>query len=232
MLVDILIIGGMVVIVMDMFDVDVVIDGEEIVVVGDVLLMLDVMEMIDVEGLFVMFGMIDLYVYIDDMFLIDIYEMVLVVVVFGGVIFYVDFVWQVWMGELFIFEEGGMLLEGIECKCEKVVNVYVDYVFYGVIICEDLVVLLEFVDVVDVGVFLFKMFIIYEYGFLNGFMYIVMEEIVDIDVVGVYYIEDVLFIDVFIVWFKVEGCGDLIDYLQLWLDYVEVMVVEDVVWMV
>ena len=227
--VDTLITGGTVVTATDTFDADVAIDGEEIVAVGDASSMPNATETIDAEGLLVMPGMIDPHVHIDDMFSIDTHETASAAAALGGVTSYVDFAWQAWTGELSIFEEGGTLLEGIERKREKAANAHVDYAFHGAITREDPAVLSELADAVDAGVSSFKMFTTYEHGLSNGFMHTVMEEIADIDAVGVYHTEDASLIDALTARFKAEGRGDPTDYPQSRPDYAEAMAAEDAV---
>lgn len=82
---------------------------------------------------------------------------------------------------------------------------FVDFGLYGGIFREDDVVFEEILVFVDDGVILFKMYIVYEFGVLNGFFKWVFDCFVEYDVVGVVYSEDDLVCWVFIVEFWVVG---------------------------
>lgn len=228
--VDTIITGGTVVTASDAFDADVAIDDGEIVSVGSSS-MPDADERIDASGLLVMPGMIDPHVHVDDMFSIDTHETASAAAALGGVTSYVDFAWQAWEGDLSIFEEEGTLMGGIQRKREKAEGARVDHAFHGAITREDPEVLDEISDAIGAGVPSFKMFTAYEHGLSNGFMHRVMEELADLDAVGVYHTEDSSITDMFTERFKKEGRGAPTDYPQSRPDYAEAMAAEDAIQM-
>ena len=227
--VDTIIADGTVVTASDTFEADVAIDDGEIVGMGSESSMPETDDRVDASGLLVMPGAIDPHVHVDDMFSIDTHETASAAAALGGVTSYIDFAWQAWKGDLSIFEEEGTLMEGIERKRDKAEGAYVDYGFHGSITREDPAVLDELSDAVEAGVSSFKMFTAYEHGLSNGFMHQVMEEIADLDAVGVYHTEDSSITDMLTARFKEEGRGDPTDYPQSRPDYAEAMAAEDAV---
>ncbi|ESP87031.1 dihydroorotase [Candidatus Halobonum tyrrellensis] len=226
---DTVISGGTVVTATDTFEADVAIDGGEIAAVGAPDSMPDADETVDASGLLVMPGVIDPHVHVDDMFSIDTHETASAAAALGGVTSYVDFAWQAWEGDLSIFDEAGTLLEGIERKREKAADAHVDYAFHAAITREDPAVLDELADAVEAGVSSFKMFTAYEHGLSNGFMHRVMEELADLDAVGVYHTEDSTITDMLTERFQAEGKGDPTYYPKSRPDYAEAMAAEDAV---
>ncbi|WP_129113577.1 dihydroorotase [Halegenticoccus tardaugens] len=227
--IDTIITNGTIVTATETFEADVAVDEGEIVGVGVPSSMPDADEHIDASGLLVMPGVIDPHVHVDDMFSIDTHETASAAAALGGVTSYIDFAWQAWEGDLSIFSEEGTLMEGIKRKRDKAEDAYVDYSFHGAITREDPAVLDELSDAIKAGVPSFKMFTAYEHGLSNGFMHQVIEEIADLDAVGVYHTEDSSVTDMLTERFKKEGRGDPTDYPQSRPDYAEAMAAEDAV---
>jgi dihydropyrimidinase len=231
MTVDTVIAGGEVVTASDRFRADVAIDGGEIAAVGDPDSMPDAEETIDATGRLVMPGIIDPHVHIDDMFSVDSYETATAAAALGGITTYVDFAWQAWEGELSIFEEEGSLLEGVERKQEKGEGALIDFGLHGAVTREDPAVLDELEDVVEAGVSSFKMFTAYEIGLTYGFMHRVLEEVAELDAVGVFHTEDATVTDMLTERFIEEGKGDAPWYPRSRPDYTEAMAAHDAVTM-
>lgn len=226
---DTVITGGTVVTSTDTFEASVAIEDEKIVAVGDEASMPDAAETVDATGLLVMPGIIDPHVHIEDHFSVDTYETGTGAAALGGVTTYIDFAWQAWVGELSDYDEESTLLEGVRRKQEKGEQAIIDYGLHGAITREDPDVLDELADVADAGVTSFKMFTAYEIGLGNGFMNRVLEEIADIDAVGVFHTEDASICDELTDLFKEEGKGDPTWYPQSRPDYAEAMAAEDAV---
>lgn len=186
-------------------------------------------ETVDASGQFIMPGVVDPHVHIDDMFSGDTYETATSAAAVGGVTTYIDFAWAAWLGELSLWEEEGTLLEGIERKQQKGEGALIDYSLHGAFTREDPALIEEIPEVIDAGVTSFKMFTAYEIGLGNGFMNRVINKLAVEDAVGVFHTEDAEVCDDLTEQLVEEGKGEPKWYPQSRPDYAEAMAAEDAV---
>jgi dihydropyrimidinase len=184
---------------------------------------------INAEGCYVMPGIVDPHVHIDDMFSIDSYETATRAAARGGVTTLVDFAWQAWEGELSPWNREGTLLEGIDRKQQKAENAYIDYSLHGGITRDDHEVLDELEAAVERGVSSFKMFTAYEIGLPNGFINRVFKRLSDLDAVAALHTEDGDVCDDLTEQLRSEGRSEAEWYPRSRPDYAEAMAAEDAV---
>ena len=225
MTVDKVIAGGVVVTPEDTFEGSIAIDGERIVAVGDESSLPEARERFDVEGKFVMPGVVDPHVHVDEVpeNRAGTYEAESAAAALGGVTTFIDFAWQ--GGDRRIDEDGGGdLLDGIEHKKSKSEQSYVDYSVHGVLYREDPDTFDEIGPAVDAGVTSFKMFMsTYAVGVSNGFIDEAFEHIADHDAVAVLHTEDPSVCERKLERMQREGRGRATDYPDSRPDYAEAM---------
>lgn len=210
-------------------DASVALDDGVIAAVGQEDALPEADETVDASGQFVMPGVVDPHVHIDDMFSVDTYETATSAAAVGGVTTYIDFAWAAWLGELSLWEEEGTLLEGIERKQQKGEGALIDYSLHGAFTREDPALIEEIPEVIDAGVTSFKLFTAYEIGLGNGFMNRVINKLAVEDAVGVFHTEDEEVCTDLTEQLVEEGKGDPEYYPQSRPDYAEAMAAEDAV---
>ncbi len=228
-MVDSVITGGVIVTPNQTFKADITVTDGKIQGIVDNANSVAADEVIDATNKFVMPGIVDPHVHIDDMFSIDSYKTATRAAARGGVTTVIDFAWQAWEGETSIWNEEATLMKGIEQKQKKAKDSYIDYSLHGGITRPDSEVLDELVDAIDAGVTSFKMFTAYEIGLPNGFIRRVFDSLSSLDAVAVLHTEDG------------SVCDDLTEELERadkkdarWYpdsrpDYAEAMAAEDAV---
>jgi dihydropyrimidinase len=172
------------------FDGAVAIDEGSIVAVGTESALPAADRTVDASGLFVMPGVVDPHVHIDDHVSLDTYGSATAAAALGGVTTCIDFAWQAYVGEESPWEEEGTLQEGVERKRGKAENALIDYGLHGGILREGSDLFAEMGELVEAGVTSFKMYTTYEFGLSNGFIREVFERLGELDAVGVAHTED------------------------------------------
>lgn len=210
-------------------DASVALDDGIIAAVGQEHALPEADETVDASGQFIIPGVVDPHVHIDDMFSEDTYETATSAAAVGGVTTYIDFAWAAWLGELSLWEEEGTLLEGIERKQQKGEGALIDYSLHGAFTREDPALIEEIPEVIDAGVTSFKMFTAYEIGLGNGFMNRVINKLAVEDAVGVFHTEDAEVCNDLTEQLVEEGKGEPEWYPQSRPDYAEAMAAEDAV---
>lgn len=210
-------------------DASVALDDGTIAAVGQEHALPEADETVDASGQFILPGVVDPHVHIDDMFSEDTYETATSAAAVGGITTYIDFAWAAWLGELSLWEEEGTLLEGIERKQQKGEGALIDYSLHGAFTREDPSLIEEIPEVIDAGVTSFKMFTAYEIGLGNGFMNRVINKLAVEDAVGVFHTEDAEVCDDLTEQLVEEGKGEPKWYPQSRPDYAEAMAAEDAV---
>ena len=183
---------------------------------------------IDASGLYVMPGVVDPHVHIDDHVSLDSYESATSAAALGGVTSLIDFAWQAYVGDESHWEAEGTLTEGIERKREKAEDALIDFGFHGGILREGDDLFDEIEELVESGITSFKMYTTYEFGVSNGYIRRVFERLADLDAVGVAHTEDDAVCDSLTADFREAGRDD-----PTWLprarpDYAEAMAADDV----
>lgn len=229
MVVDTVISGGTLVTAEGVLDASVALNDGIIEAIGRESALPDADQTIDASGHFVMPGVVDPHVHVDDMFSIDTYESASKAAAVGGTTTYVDFAWPAWIGELSLWDEEGSLMEGIARKREKGEKSLIDYSLHGGFTREDPSLIDEIPDAIASGVTSFKMFTAYEIGLGNGFMNRVINKIAEEGGVGVFHTEDPDVCDDLTDQFIEEGKGDPEWYPESRPDYAEAMAAEDAV---
>lgn len=172
------------------FDGAVAIDDGTIVGVGREDALPDASRTIDASGLFVLPGVVDPHVHVDDHVSLDTYESATGAAALGGVTTLVDFAWQAYVGEQSPWDEEGSLRDGVERKREKGENALIDFGLHGGILREGSDLFEEIEGLVEEGITSFKMYTTYEFGLSNGFIREVFEHLRELDAVGVAHTED------------------------------------------
>lgn len=190
MTIDTVISGGTLVTSRNTFANDLAIDNGTIVGIGDKHCMPESEETIDASGLLVMPGVIDPHVHIDDHVSLDTYETATSAAALGGITTVIDFAWQSYVSEDSPWEEEKTLQEGVERKREKGEKALIDFGLHGGILREDPALFDELAGLVESGVTSFKMYTTYEFRLSNGFIREVLEELRELDAVGVAHTED------------------------------------------
>jgi dihydropyrimidinase len=183
---------------------------------------------IDASGLYVMPGVVDPHVHIDDHVSLDSYESATSAAALGGVTSLIDFAWQAYVGDESHWEAEGTLTEGVERKREKAEDALIDFGFHGGILREGDDLFDEIEELVESGITSFKMYTTYEFGVSNGYIRRVFERLADLDAVGVAHTEDDAVCDSLTAEFREAGRDD-----PTWLprarpDYAEAMAADDV----
>ena len=183
---------------------------------------------IDASGLYVMPGVVDPHVHIDDHVSLDSYESATSAAALGGVTSLIDFAWQAYVGDESHWEAEGTLTEGIERKREKAEDALIDFGFHGGILREGDDLFDEIEELVESGITSFKMYTTYEFGVSNGYIRRVFERLADLNAVGVAHTEDDAVCDSLTAEFREAGRDD-----PTWLprarpDYAEAMAADDV----
>ncbi|WP_264555005.1 dihydroorotase [Halocatena marina] len=226
MTVDTILSGGTVVTDTRTFDADVAIRDGTIAAIGSSESLPPARTVVDVSGCLVMPGFVDPHVHIDDSASIDTYETATAAAASGGITTVIDFAWQTEDNSL--ENSPRPLTAGIERKQEKAENAYVDYSLHGGITIETEDVLEELATAVEMGVTSFKMFTAYDFRISNGFIYKILEEIANLDAVGVFHTEDNSVCETLIEAFKTTGRNESTWYPQSRPDFAEAMAVENV----
>ncbi|MDJ1434825.1 amidohydrolase family protein [Halostagnicola sp. A-GB9-2] len=190
MTIDTVIRGGTLVTSQNTFTSDLAVDDGTIVAIGDQHCLPESDETIDAAGLLVMPGVVDPHVHIDDHVSLDTYETATSAAALGGVTTVIDFAWQSYVSEDSPWEEEKTLQEGVKRKRKKGGNALVDFGLHGGILREDPAVFDELASLVESGITSFKMYTTYEFGLSNGFIHDVLEELREVDAVGVAHTED------------------------------------------
>ncbi|PSP65443.1 allantoinase [Halobacteriales archaeon QH_8_64_26] len=183
---------------------------------------------IDASGLYVMPGVVDPHVHIDDHVSLDNYESATSAAALGGATSLIDFAWQAYVGDESHWEAEGTLTEGVERKREKAEDALIDFGFHGGILREGDDLFVEIEELVESGITSFKMYTTYEFGVSNGYIRRVFERLADLDAVGVAHTEDDTVCDSLTAEFREAGRDD-----PTWLprarpDYAEAMAADDV----
>jgi dihydropyrimidinase len=190
MTIDTVISGGTLVTSQNTLSSDLAIDDGTIVGIGDKNCMPESEETIDASGLLVMPGVIDPHVHIDDHVSLDTYETATSAAALGGVTTVIDFAWQSYVSEDSPWKKEKTLREGVTRKREKGEKALIDFGLHGGILREDPAIFDELAGLVDLGITSFKMYTTYEFGLSNGFIREILEELREVDAVGVAHTED------------------------------------------
>ncbi|ELY56313.1 D-hydantoinase [Natronococcus amylolyticus DSM 10524] len=190
MTIDTVISGGTLVTSQNTLSSDLAIDDGAIVGIGDKDCMPEPEETIDASGLLVMPGVIDPHVHIDDHVSLDTYETATSAAALGGVTTVIDFAWQSYVSEDSPWKKEKTLREGVTRKRKKGEKALIDFALHGGILREDPAIFDELADLVDLGITSFKMYTTYDFGLSNGFIREILEELREVDAVGVAHTED------------------------------------------
>lgn len=190
MAVDTVIHGGTLVTPRTTFSGYVAIDDGSIVAVGANGSPPDASETIDATGKYILPGIVDPHVHVNDHVSIDTYQTATAAAALGGVTTFVDFAWQSYTGPDSPWEQPRTLHDGVERKRKNADEALIDFGLHGGILSEREEIFDEMSALVDQGVTSFKMYTAYEFGLSNGFIHRVLEQIADLDAVGLGHTEE------------------------------------------
>lgn len=166
------------------------IDDGKIVASGSVDALPAARETVDVSGCYVMPGVVDPHVHVDEaQSRVGTYASETSAAALGGVTTMVDFAWQ--GGDRDLGTDSTSLLDGIEHKRSIASEAVVDVGLHGAVITETEDELDELADAVSAGVTSFKLFMsAYRVGVSNGFIDRVMRRVADLGGVVLVHTED------------------------------------------